>query len=465
MSVPVDPNAVRSIRVQNTALVNQVLPALNVGDVLRFTVRSNNPDGDGLIYYRGQLIQAKLPRNAKSGDRLTAQIAEVDDQVVLQVIDSAKGTSGAASAAATSRLAQQLATFLRNAQGGRAQGLPALLVPDVLKDLAPDLLRSLFTNVAHADALSDPKAALSFLLSSAQGNLADPLRDSASTLKTLLNDSGFNDLQRVLTALREQLSEMLGRSANDNTFVAQNLSRVIHALGEQTQSTSPTIARERDLLRDILRDLQRAQSNPENIQSQLEAVAKKIDQSGIPLLTAQQTLDPQLGTKLTQLITRLEQMAAAQETLNQLNPLMQALGEPAMILFPFLFSGLISHSEVSIDPDARRRGGRKRKKNGKEGSDEGDSGEPYQRIQVTVPLPSMGPIAVDIAHRDKELLARFTVEDQELCTFLNAQLERLAALLREQGYEKAELMTSVNSPQDESHPWDSSDVPKTTVVV
>ena len=65
-------------------------------------------------------------------------------------------------------------------------------------------------------------------------------------------------------------------------------------------------------------------------------------------------------------------------------------------------------------------------------------------IHAVVTYPNMTLVDVDIAHRSKEILVRFSVEDQEVGNFILEQLENLASLLREQGFEKAELVANVN---------------------
>ncbi len=153
-------------------------------------------------------------------------------------------------------------------------------------------------------------------------------------------------------------------------------------------------------------------------------------------------------------------MAGNQEMLNQLNPLMQALGEPALILFPSLFQGLLAHSELLVQPrDGGQQRNRGKKKGSKDGSDadsdsdDGPDTSGYQRVQMCVPLPTLGLVGVDVAHRESEILVRLTVPDEDVARFLLDQLEYLATVLKDIGFEKAELVANVGLPKEDSPAW------------
>jgi len=240
---------------------------------------------------------------------------------------------------------------------------------------------------------------------------------------------------RLLGALREHISSLLEKSVEDNSTAAKRLPQVLATLERQLQNSSP---KQQQILQNLSDDLRRAMSDPADLQQQLEQFSKKLEDHG-----TKNSKD--FSGKLQQTAIRLEQMASTQETLSQLNPVMQALGEPAMILFPFLVSGLMKHSQVTIDPNSKR-----------DRSKKGRDGEPYQRIQVTVPLPKLGPVAVDIAHRDKEILASFHVRDAEVKAFLQEQLELLASQLRQHGFEHAELVARVGSTDSSTPAWASA---------
>ena len=160
----------------------------------------------------------------------------------------------------------------------------------------------------------------------------------------------------------------------------------------------------------------------------------------------EQKLDPKSLADLSQIANRFEQMAASQETLAKMNPVMQALGEPALILFPFLMQGLVSHSEVTIET-------KKRVEDEEDGGGKGGNREPFQRIQVAVPLPNLGTIDVDIAHRTEEIWVRFTVSDPEIGKFLLEKLEALSPVLRDYGFKKAELVAHVGQKQENLPAW------------
>ena len=60
---------------------------------------------------------------------------------------------------------------------------------------------------------------------------------------------------------------------------------------------------------------------------------------------------------------------------------------------------------------------------------------------------------MDIAHRSKEILVRLGVENPEISNFLLEHLEHLGAILREQGFEYAELTTQVGRKKERLPQW------------
>ena len=113
-----------------------------------------------------------------------------------------------------------------------------------------------------------------------------------------------------------------------------------------------------------------------------------LEQHGLTASNDKTSFNLKLSGELQNLANRFDQIAQTQETMTQLNPLMQTLGEPALVLFPFLFQGLVSHSEISIEP----RGGKDQVDPDQENEEQegGDGAEPYQRIQVSVPAAEHG---------------------------------------------------------------------------
>ena len=483
-NVAPDPSAVRLIQIPGTEVLPQIQPTIAIGELLRFVVRDNQ-NGQGQLYLRGTLIPATLPPGAEVGDKILAKVTEsTANQLVLRIVDTEKSqlTAGAsapngpplggADMAARKLVASLLQEFLRSPDAaGFTEPEPLPLAPDELSrliksstDAAPryetreatakiDLLAKMLPKSAE---LLDAVTTEAKLTATVDGSLATALRDAAKALRTVLPEPAKSSGERFLAALSTELSGLLASSADDNFAAKSHLDAIVAAVTDELVSTSkkagPKDRDERSLLKNTLVELSRAQEQGEGLTQHLEAALRRVQSAAPQRLDRGVPLDGKGAEELKQLASKLDQMAATQERLNKLNPLMQALGEPAMILFPFLAQGLLKHSEVIVEP-------RKGKRRGEEDDGEGDGGKrgeepaPFQRIQVSVPLPSIGIVDVDVAHRESEILVRFSVEDPEVGAFLQEQLEHLATILRERNFKRAELVAHVGPRNHEQPAW------------
>lgn len=482
-TVAPDPSAVRLIQIPGSEVLPQIQPTIAIGELLRFVVRDNQ-NGQGQLYLRGTLIPATLPPGAEVGDKILAKVTEsTTNQLVLRIVDTEKSqlaigntsntpTVGGAELAARKLVASLLQEFLRTPDAaGFTAPEPLALAPDALMNLvktatdaAPryetreataklDLLAKMLPKSAE---LLDAGTTEAKLASTVDGSLAVALRDAAKALRTVLPEPARSSGERFLAALSTELSGLLASAADDNFAAKSHLDAIVAAVTDElvsnTRKTNPKERDERTLLKSTLVELSRAQEQSEGLTQHLEAALRRVQNAAPQRLERGVPLDGKGAEELKQLASKLDQMAATQERLNKLNPLMQALGEPAMILFPFLAQGLLKHSEVIVEPRKGKRRGEDDEGDG-DGGKRGEEAAPFQRIQVSVPLPSIGIVDVDVAHRESEILVRFSVEDPEVGAFLQEQLEHLATILRERNFKRAELVAHVGPRNHEQPAW------------
>lgn len=480
-NVAPDPSAVRLIQIPGTEVLPQVQPTIAIGELLRFVVRDNQ-NGQGQLYLRGTLIPATLPPGAEVGDKILAKVTEsTANQLVLRIVDTEKSQlSGAttslggpplagADVAARKLVASLLQEFLRSPDAAGFTGPePIALAPDALVNLvksavdaapryetrdATAKLDQLAKMLPKSAELLDAKTTEAKLSATVDGSLAAALRDAAKALRTVLPEPARSSGERFLAALSTELSGLLASSADDNFAAKSHLDAIVAAVTDELVSNSKKASpKDRSLLKSTLVELSRAQEQSEGLTQHLEAALRRVQSSAPQRIDRGVPLDGKGAEELKQLASKLDQMAATQERLNQLNPLMQALGEPAMILFPFLAQGLLKHSEVIVEPRKGKRRGEDDEGDGG-GEKRGEEAAPFQRIQVSVPLPSIGIVDVDVAHRESEILVRFSVEDPEVGAFLQEQLEHLATILRERNFKRAELVAHVGPRNHEQPAW------------
>ncbi|MBX7144945.1 MAG: hypothetical protein K1X79_10875 [Oligoflexia bacterium] len=141
----------------------------------------------------------------------------------------------------------------------------------------------------------------------------------------------------------------------------------------------------------------------------------------------------------------LEQLARSQEALNKLNPIMHALGEPMLILFPALAGGLLSKWQLRIDPSQVEAEGRKKGSAGSNGN--------FERIDISLSLPALGAVEINFAHRKGEALIQFTLTKEDGSLFLTERGATLEKRFQELGYEKVSIAARAGTPQNVLPPW------------
>lgn len=437
-----------AVRVETTQILNQVAPVVSIGDIVSLTVRQNSQNGQGYIYFRGNLMQATLPENVQNGQRLLAQVSQAQDAIIFKILDVLQPKPLAGSAQALP-IATEFQSLIRQvAAGNNFRQEPLALLENLASAGIPkETIEQLVSGFAKFEELANPERTLQLLQSSGSAAQLNELKQTVTVLKEILQKSTPLPFERTLQLIQTQLAEILLTTSRAD-FSLPTAQRTLEVLSEsilrELKSKDRFTTSERTFLQNIATNLRTAHASPEALRATLETALQAVNQSGAQLANAER-LGPDQLNRLQQVITRFEQLLSTQESLLQLNPVLQAIGEPALILFPFLFHGLMSQSEVSVQSKKQRSDDNKQKNSGDQ--------EPFHRVQVTVPLPSLGTVGVDVAHRKKEILVRLTVAEQEVGNFLLEQLEHLAALLREQGFEKAELVAHVGSPMITSNTW------------
>ncbi len=423
-----------------------LLSALSVGKILPIVIHENFNNGQGLIFFQGQLLQALLPEGTPSGEELLAQVHNLKDKIVLRLLDgqSPQAQPRAPTPIPTDPLTVKIEAALKVVES--ATLTQAVDLPESLEDIpdAKAVIAKIATAAPPLEQLVTPTVVSRFLQQVSEGNIPKVFREVAESLRLIAGDPATkpND---ILPQLRGELAALIRLVSSDqpeNSVYLQKLDTLI-SLVEKDIGSSKHGGEERETLRGILRLLHLAKSQPEEMKTTLQSALQKLPPDSPARLTDPNRLDTTQTLKLQELATRLEQVASAQEFTNQLTPLLQSYGEPALLLFPFLFQNLMNHGEVTFHPkDGKKKQGEKEGK-----SSDGERAEAFQRIQLSVPLPSLGPVGIDIAVNPQEILGRFTVENESAAQFLTEQLEHLGAALSEYGYKKMDLSAQIGTVQ------------------
>jgi hypothetical protein len=151
----------------------------------------------------------------------------------------------------------------------------------------------------------------------------------------------------------------------------------------------------------------------------------------------------ELQTVLATVLEEVERRIAAQEVLSRLNPVMHALNEPIVILLPLLFHGMMQEGEIALDLDDR-----------KEPTDpERRGSEPRRRLSLTVPLPELGAVGVELALGAEEIALHLTVSSEEARSFLEERFSELRLIFAANGFLKTTLHTQVGNVSPPETLW------------
>ncbi|NLF25084.1 MAG: flagellar hook-length control protein FliK [Deltaproteobacteria bacterium] len=154
-----------------------------------------------------------------------------------------------------------------------------------------------------------------------------------------------------------------------------------------------------------------------------------------------------VATEILKSVTALENTIKGQELLSKLNPLLQAAGEPMMLLFPTLIQGYLSSLELVFYPISEEQVSGERNKKKKTGAGG------YQQAKFGLNLPALGHVQVSVAHGKKGVLLSMAFEREEFSNFVSARLGKLRRSLKEAGIEKLECKLMVAKPTSIAPRW------------
>ncbi len=251
--------------------------------------------------------------------------------------------------------------------------------------------------------------------------------------------------------LRGQFAKFLAQLARAKTSTealeliqesAQVLENLLALPETQADKTVQTLLR---TLQDVTRHPQ--DSSLGAVKDLIKAAVQKYKNAG-----AEEGMDLQMRQAAAQLspknLQMLETMITAQQSMQQLNPLLQAAGDPLLLMFPTFVQGFLAQLQVSVfsrnNPAAEEDLESNRKK----------STQDYERLSLSLELPALGPIRVDISRRASEAIISFQTPESDFCQAIAQNLPALEERLQSLGFSrnamsihKKEAVTTELMPQ------------------
>ncbi len=423
-----------TLSVNNYGEIKNALPTISIGDVINATVRQNFSTGQGILFYEGALIQAKLPPYLITGDELTVKVENNKEALLLKILDI-KRPNSFNSKTSLSSILNQLDSFITSS---KIQILNSTNSVNVNNEISSDELTKLTLSllklsIKDSNTLVTKDEVANTLNSLTNGSLSSLLKETISSLNIISDILSSTDLKGLTNLLNHESSPLKIKNLNE-----KSIKEFLNSILKDSSSDKSTKESENKLL-NALKSLNDESIISQKLKSSIFKALKEFKSLSTDSLN---TVSKTHISNLKNIINHLEKIRTTQDILTQLNPVLNTLGEPILVVFPFLFKGLISNTKIRIYPE------QKKENKGKSKND-----LPYKRVEMTVPLPSMGTIGVDIAHREEEILVKLTLEDKEVESFLLEQLEHLALTLKDLGFNNTELTTKLGQPKDNEKSW------------
>lgn len=232
----------------------------------------------------------------------------------------------------------------------------------------------------------------------------------------------------------------------DNPLVL--LRNVLGMMDYGEKSTNTFGASVNDLAHQLITNLAEAERRaaPE---SELRSIAKKFAQLSRALLDQHKASAAQgpILQDTGEALKALEKLAQGQQTLNQINPVMHALGEPVLLLFPALAHGLLSKWQLSVTgPNGERvEGESKRRKQSSQGE--------FERVELRLSFPQLGATHINLAHREGEILLNITTGSEQAAMHLQAELPKLESVFATLGFKKVGTKVQFGEVRDAFPKW------------
>lgn len=480
-----------SIQVSSTSILPHVAKDFSIGEIINFTVRGRAPDGSGLLYLLGQLVHAKIPEHLKTGDRVKAQIAYENDTLLFKIlsvlgkessqisINSALNSSLSNNPSLSSQsiknhisnlieeMLYTISEFLPNENG---------IIPNALSKNSSFLsfintkneinnnqaqfeklllvLSKLSSTIPSSNDLTDGKNLFTKLTKLFSSSTNETLKQISTELKELIKENAPSAEQKFLATLIEQLSK-LDKSLESTQFSRESfklsVDRIINALQQEIKKENSSLLRNAHdnslsttikVVTTLLREAQMSsETSNQTIRKIIDYIQSNSKLNDVLPFNGDTEINNSVMKEVKTLINTIDRLTYTQEMLIRLEPVLQSMRQPELLLFPFLFQGFFSLGELIIDPDSRRSNDNKKKKednSGEDGSNEKNE-IPKLQYQAILPLPHLGIVRFNTLQSETELELNLSFDNQEKSSFIENNVSDLRKELAKLGFSKLSI--------------------------
>ncbi|RIL10875.1 MAG: hypothetical protein DCC75_03445 [Proteobacteria bacterium] len=431
-----------------------------------------------------QLLRSVLPRETLSNLKSLFQIPS-QSPLPKKAAAGPQGDAASPSPATSSQNTQDTSPLAKTIEQLIRKNI--MIGPDVLEK--PEQAFKILSNLSQNSVLQNLKEARQSLKQLAElgtqrydRNLLEALRSHIGGLLEESISLGFN---QEGVELLDQAPQLVAKHLKFSVAVSQYANSSSSAVSSRQPALEPVLANSKEsplalLLHNLLRITASAQEHSAEGGDALIEVVHDLN-TQLASLRSQKAGDQSVRKALEESLTRLKQLperyssgflfgredpqAASmkslevvlngQEILNRLNPLLQTLGEPALLILPALcgqslFNWNLFFEAPEVNPDEEKKTG-------------SAAEEQYEKLCLNLELPNLGQLQVHAARRSGEVHVNICAGDQTACDYLKSRLPELEKRLSEGGYERIDLHARKQEFRPQVPEWLSS-ITKTSVL-
>ncbi len=291
-----------------------------------------------------------------------------------------------------------------------------------------------------------------------------PLQELLLTLREVLEQKGAND-QKIRTAPGSNVAEsglgpdhfLLGRAPlpqprNHHIPAAYGAGGPLPEVGRMATSRDPALT-----IAEPIPPIPPRTTPPETslrslVEAAVRTIAERVAVGGKQYASTYRTEASDNSTPTDPTARRFQRLVTeAAPILDQFNRLFESLNQPSYLLTSLGTDTPLIPLELSLlrPPRHPDRSGDENEQqiDRSEMADKGGSRSAqhrtYTRLRMTIHFPALGPVGIDVAYREAEVLLKVTSPSSQIAAFITGELPTLVRELNEAGYTGVSWFTDV----------------------
>ena len=511
--ISIPQSLLKSIEQPGSGVLPSPVLQLKPGQLIDVQIRQNPQSGQLGIYFNNLFLPALIPSDVKIGDLLTLKVQDNTHGLLLRIVDQSTVVSETLKAIGEKANGSiiTLESFLRSIIDAPALkelqlgtlpiqerfALAFISNPDDLsnstkklldlmhslisKDLAlssatldkPDEIAKLLWKFQNGEILESFQAIKLSLQADRQNEPSKPqfLVALDQFLNSLINSKEPLDFEQTKSnskILEQTISLYLTKSHSSNEQLSARglenfnshqaklelsgnpllflLAQLRWADMDLQSSNNPQDKKGLEIIRNLLTELNALRESKlpwGEVKESLKRYKSLLGESfNLDQLRSNKDFD--LNSNMSAL-KALDSLFNSQEVISQLTPLLQSLNEPIPHFIPIILSGVLSKWQMYFHKPEIEENSDKQK--------QGGAGKGMQRIKLSLNLPNIGKVEVDLAHSKKELMLQLVFQDKSIAEYITSMKQDLEARFNELGFNQTVISAQHGEPGNATPQW------------